>query len=600
MKNHQKDLRILVSLQSLIWKESGTGLRLSLISIVLLVLAIAALTTITPLFFKYLIDRLVVSPGEIPVLLIAAYIGALSLAKLGSELRWRVYGRIEQRLRRRLALRIFDHVHALSLRFHLERRTGALQQVVGNGLLGYCLILQNALYVVVPLVFEILLMAGVVTALGKPVFLAILVATAVLYLAVTVKGVDRQQVAQREASAAQVEAAGVIADSYLNYETIKYFGCEPVIRERLDQTLKRGEDGWIRYYGRRATTGLTQIVFLVTALSATLVLAAFDMTKGAMTVGDFVLVVSYLLQLLRPLEGFGLAYREIKTGITYIEQMLDLMDERCEVRVISGALALAPGAGEVEFDQVYFHYQANHPVLQDISFRLSPGRTLAVVGPTGAGKSTLSRLLFRFYDVTGGVIKIDGVPLQALTPESLREAIAVVPQDVVLFNDSLSFNIGIAKPGCSPREIEAAAQLAGIAGFIASLPEGYDTLVGERGLKLSGGERQRIAIARAVLKRPRIFIFDEATSSLDNITEHLIRQNIEELTQSVTTVFITHRLATVTTADEILVLVDGRVVERGDHAALLAQGGVYTAMWQRQQSEPEGSDLQIEDHGNTC
>jgi len=573
-------------LLSLLWKELGAGLRLSLIRIVILVLGIAVLSTITPVFFKYLIDRLVVSPSAIPVLLIGAYIGAQSLGKIGGELRWRIYGRIEQRIRRRLALRIFDHVHTLSLRFHLERKTGALQQVVGNGLLGYCLLLQNALYCVIPLIFELALMGAVITALGKPVFVGILMVTAIMYIAVTIRGINRQQEPQREAAVAQVDAAGVVADSYLNYETIKYFGCEQVIRDRLDQSLKRSEDGWIRYYGRRTTTGLTQTMCLMLALSATLVLATLDVAEGTMTVGGFVLVVSYLMQLLHPLESFSFAYREIKTGITYIEQMLELMNERSEIKALPGETALPPGNGEVEFNKVQFNYYVNSTILHDISFCIPPGRTLAIVGPSGAGKSTISRLLFRFYDVTGGLIKIDGHALNEMTLESIRAAIAIVPQDVVLFNDTLAFNIGIAKPNCSFKEIEEAAKLAGIADFITSLPKGYDTLVGERGLKLSGGERQRIAIARAVLKRPRIFIFDEATSSLDSITERLIKQNIEDLSHNTTTLIITHRLSTIVNADEILVLVDGRVVEHGDHDVLLAQDGVYTAMWRRQQSVP--------------
>ncbi len=584
LARYKKDFRILKDLLSLVWTLLETGLRLSLLRMVLIVLAIAVFSTITPVFFKYLIDHLVASPSAIPVLLIGAYIAVQGLGKIGSELRWRIYGRIEQRITRQLALRIFDHVHTLSLRFHLERKTGALQQVVGNGLLGYCLLLQNALYVVIPLVFELVLMGCVIIALGKPVFVYILIVTALLYIAVTIQGINRQRVPQREAALAQVEAAGVVADSYLNYETIKYFGCEQLIRDRLNQSLKRSEDGWIRYYGRRTTTGLAQTLCLLLALSATLVLATFDVAEGAMTVGGFVLVVSYLLQLLRPLEAFSLAYREIKTGITFIEQMLELMDERSEIKTMPRAKALPPGRGQVEFDKVRFQYHVDHPVLDDISFCIPPGRTLAVVGPTGAGKSTLSRLLFRFYDVTGGHIRIDGNELDEMTLESIRAAIAVVPQDVVLFNDTLALNIGIAKPNCSFKEIEDAAKLAGIADFIASLPRGYDTIVGERGLKLSGGERQRIAIARAVLKRPRIFIFDEATSSLDSITESLIRQNIEKLSHNTTTLFITHRLSTIMNADEILVLVDGRVVERGGHTSLLAQDGVYSAMWLRQQS----------------
>ena len=490
-------------------------------------------------------------------------------------------------MQRRLALQLFDHVHGLSLRFHLERRIGALQQMVGNGLLGYCLILQNSLYVMIPLVFELVLTGGVIIALGKPVFLAILMVTAVLYIAATIRGIEKQRVLQREAAAAQIESAAVAADSYINYETIKYFDSESTVRDRLDQSLQRSEHGWTRYYDRRTITGLSQTLCLTLGLSSTLVFAVLDLSKGSITVGGFVLVVSYFLQIMRPLEGFGFAFREIRTGLTYVKQVMELLQERPEVRNLPGAKPLPPGKGEVLFDRVNFAYETDRPIIQEVSFRIPAGRTLAIVGPSGAGKSTLSRLLFRFYDVTGGHIAIDGHSLKEVTFESLRESIAVVPQDTVLFNDTLAFNIGIARPNCSRKEIQESARLAGIADFIESLPNSYDTIVGERGLKLSGGERQRIAIARAVLKRPRIFIFDEATSSLDSETERLIQQNIERLVHGVTTLLITHRLSTVVHADEILVLAGGRVIERGRHDELLSHGGVYAGMWKRQQHSRE-------------
>ena len=558
-----------------------------LLILILLLLATAALNAATPVLYKHLIDHFVASLVAIPVLLVGAYIATQAIAKICSELRWRFYGRIEQRMQRRLALRFFDHVHGLSLRFHLERRTGALQQIVGNGLLGYCLVLQNALYVMIPLVFELLLSGGVITAMGRLGFLAILMGTAVFYIAATIRGIEKQRVLQRQAAAAQIEAAAVATDSYLNYETIKYFNSENLVRHRLDQCLEHSEQEWTRYYDRRTITGLTQSLCLTLGLSGTVVLAVFDLSRGSMTVGGFVLVISYFLQLMRPLEGFGFAYREIKTGTTYVRQVLDLLHERPEVRNLPGAKPLPSGQGEVLFDRVNFAYDTNRPILREVSFRIPPGRTLAVVGPSGAGKSTLSRLIFRFYDVTGGHIAIDGYPLEAATFESVRRAVAVVPQDTVLFNDTLAFNIGIARPNCSHQEIQEAARLAGIADFIESLPDRYDSLVGERGLKLSGGERQRIAIARAVLKKPRIFIFDEATSSLDSETERLIQQNIEQLTHGVTTLLITHRLSTVVHADEILVLTEGRVVEQGSHEELLARGGIYAGMWHRQQQVRE-------------
>ena len=587
-KEWHKDVYILRSLARLLWMESGTGLRLRLFGLVLLVLASALLNALTPLLFKALIDRFLSSPAAIPFLLIGAYITGQGLAKAAGELCFRLYGRIEQRVRRRLALRLFDHVHALSLRFHLDGRSGALQQVVGNGLVGYNIVLQQAVYIFIPLVFEFLMTCSVIAVMGKPVFVAVFFAAAVLYIAATIRGIRRQQEHQREAVAAQIDATAISADSYLNYETIKYFGAEDLLRERLDRSLTRTADGWTRFYDRRTVTGLSQALCLTFALAATLAIAAGEMSRGSMTVGGLVMVVTYLLQLLRPLDAFSYGYREIKTGIAYVEHILDLLSERPEVCDAPGARPLPPGPGELVFRNVEFAYDAGQPVLEGVSFCIPAGRTLAVVGPSGAGKSTLSRLLFRFYEATGGSIDIDGHALDRLTIESVRRAIAVVPQDTVLFNDTLAFNIGIARAGCRPEEIKEAARIAGIDDFIESLPRGYDTLVGERGLKLSGGERQRIAIARAVLKRPRIFALDEATSMLDSRTERDVLKNLEQTRQGATTLLITHRLSTAMHADEIVVLVGGRVVEHGPHHALLSAGGVYADLWEHQRQEAGG------------
>ena len=571
----------LADIVSFVRADSAT---LGLVAVLLLLLLIAAvMNAAAPVFFQRLVDHFASSQKNIPILLAAAYLCAQGIAKGCSELRWRFYGRMEQRLNRRLALRLFDHVHGLSLRFHLDRRTGSLQHTVGNGVLGYQIVLQNALYVVIPLLLDLVFSGAVILALLPPAYIVILLLAAALYILATVRGVERNQTYQRRAAAVQVKASGLATDSYLNYETMKYFDCADQIRQRFDDALRRCAANWTAYYDGRTALGLVQTSCLTIGLAASLAFALWDLSHDALTVGGLVLVTSYYLQITRPLEGFGFAYREIATGLNYSRQAVELMRELPDIRDRSDAKPLSLARGEVSFDHVDFAYNADRPILRDVSFRIAAGRTVAVVGPSGAGKSTLSRLLFRFYDVTGGAIAIDGQPLTSIAIGSLRKAIAIVPQDTVLFNDTIAMNIGVAKPGSTRDEIQDAARLAGIGDLIESLPAGYNQVVGERGLKLSGGERQRIGIARAVLKRPKILIFDEATSSLDSETEQLIQRNIIQVTRETTTMLIAHRLSTVTHADEILVLAQGKIVERGSHADLLAKNGVYAAMWRTQQ-----------------
>jgi len=589
------DLRVVRELACLVWRQMDGALRRRLAVCGALVLAAAGLGSLTPVLFKQAVDLLGGTAGSaaqrLPIALLAAYIAVQAVARVSAELRWAVYGRIEQRVQRFLTLALFDHVHALSLRFHLSRRTGGLQQVVSNGLLGYRLILFHGIFTVLPLILELATMAAVLVGFYSPVFLVLLLATAALYIASFVIGVARQRGYQRDATDAYVDAFARVADSYLNYETIKYFAGERALHDRLDDALTRGEDGWSAFYGVRTGTGLVQAVWLTLGLGVSVTLAAGWVVDGTMSLGDFVLVNAYLLQLGRPLENLGFAYREVKTSIGYLEKLFELLDERPELVDPPGAIALPDGPGEIVFERVGFAYDERRgAVLDEISFRVPGGRTIAVVGPSGGGKSTLSRLLFRFYAPASGAIAVDGTPIDRVALASLRAAIGVVPQDTPLFNDTLAYNIAVGRPGCTQDEIEAAARLAEIDGFIRALPDGYDTVVGERGLKLSGGEKQRIAIARAILKRPRILVLDEATSALDTATERAIQRNLEAVTRDATTLIVAHRLSTVVHADEILVLERGRVVERGRHEALIARAGLYAAMWRRQQEGTEELD----------
>lgn len=583
-KNRTSDFRILGNLVSLIWSEAGGHFRLRLLGAVLLILATAAFNAATPVFFKQIIDGFTNSSLQsalaVPLLLIAAYTGCQWIARICAELRWTAYGRIEQRIQRRLAVRFFDHIHGLSLRFHLARRTGALQQIVGNGLLGYCLVFHNMMFVIVPLAFELFMVSVILTKFYQWTFLLVFLVTAALYILTSVIGIERQRIPQRAANAANVDAFARATDSYLNYETIKYFGTEARIREEFDRALMRAESGWSQFYSIRSIIGLIQSLWLTFGLAATVTLAARGVAAGTMTIGDFVLVNAYILQLIRPLENLGFAYREIKTGITYVENLLVLLVERAEVTDGPNSNPLLQGPGEILFTEASFSYGDSKPVLNKVSFRIPAGHRVAVVGPSGAGKSTISRLLYRFYDVTDGRIEIDGQDLRDITLASLRASIAVIPQDIALFNDTLGYNIGIGRPVCAHEEIEKAARLAEIHDFIASLPDGYNTIVGERGLKLSGGERQRIAIARALLKQPRVYVFDEATSAIDEETERRIQRNLKSNFADITTVIIAHRHSTFEQADKILVVSDGHVVEYGRDEGLLALGGIYAGMWE--------------------
>ena len=554
----------------------------------LLVLASSALVALAPVLLKLIVDRLtrletVDADSSILLVLIAAYAGSHWLSRSVAEFRSMAVGRVDQRIHRRLSVQLTTHVMALPLRFHLERKTGALSQTLANGLLGYRMVIQHLLNTVLLVVVQIVMIGTVLAVLGQQAFLWIVALTVVLYAVAFTVGVLRVRQPAQAASEGHINANALLTDSILNYETVKSFCAESEIRRQMDNAFANTEKQWARLFARKATNGVAVGTIFALSLGATVFISVQEIQQGRMSVGDLVLVHAYILQIVRPMEMLGFAFRDITEGMTFIEKMTDISRQEPEPAASESGGPLPRGTGELEFDQVSFAYQRERPLLRDVSFRVHSGKTAALVGASGSGKSSLIRLLIRFYEPDSGVITLDGTRIADTSASSLRSAIAVVPQDTVLFNDTIAYNIGVGRPGSSMEEIQEAAQLAHIHEFISTLTDGYESVVGERGLKLSGGEKQRVAIARAVLKKPRIFVFDEATSSLDSKTEQQILQNLREISQGTTTLVVAHRLSTIVDADEILVLHCGRVVERGTHQELLRRRGVYGAMWSAQQ-----------------
>ena len=543
-----------------------------------------------PLLYKGAVDRL--SPGHaaiiaLPVALVVGYGLARVTAQLFAELRDAVFAKVGQRAVRQVALSTFRHLHALSLRFHLERQTGGLSRAIERGIRGTEVLLSYVLFNVAPTLFEILLVCGILWSFYEASFAVATLITIFGYIVFTFTVTDWRIKFRREMNERDSEANTKAIDSLLNFETVKYFANEEHEAQRFDKALRAYERAAVKSQTTLSALNIGQGMIIAAGLVTVMLLAAQGVARGTMTVGDFVLVNSYLVQLYSPLNVLGMVYRNIKQSLTDLESMFRLLAVPPEIEDRPGAPALAASGGEIVFDRVSFSYDPRRSILEDVSFRVPPGHTVAIVGPSGAGKSTIARLLFRFYDVDAGAILIDGQDLRDVTQASLRRAIGVVPQDTVLFNDTVRYNIAYGRPGAGDAEIEEAARHARIHDFIASLPDGYRSMVGERGLKLSGGEKQRVAIARVILKEPRILIFDEATSALDTKTEQEIQASLDEVSSHRTTVIIAHRLSTVVDADEILVLDQGRIVERGHHEALLTRGGVYAAMWARQQEADE-------------
>jgi len=581
-------LRALGSLTPYLWPRESLELRVRVVLALAFLLAGKIVNILVPLFYKHAVDDLSgPNIATVPIALILGYGLARILALGCNELRDAVFAKVGQRAVRQVALSVFRHVHALSLRFHLERRTGGLARAVERGTRGIEFLLSFLIFNVVPTVFEVAVVCAILWRLYDWTFAAITFATIVVYVAFTFSITDWRIRFRREMNERDSEANSKAIDSLLNYETVKYFANEEHEARRYDRSLRAYERAAVKSETTLAALNIGQGAIIAAGLIGVMILAGYGVANGKMTVGDFVLVNTYLIQLYMPLNFLGVVYRNIKQSLTDLEQMTALLDVPPEIVDPPDAPPLAVPRGDVAFRHVSFRYDERRGVLEDIDFRIAPGAKLAIVGPSGAGKSTLARLLFRFYDVDDGAIEIDGQDIRAVTQDSLRRAIGVVPQDTVLFNDTIYYNIAYGRPGAGRAEIEEAARLAHIHHFIASLPDGYETMVGERGLKLSGGEKQRVAIARVILKAPRILMFDEATSALDTKTEREIQANLAEVATDRTTLVIAHRLSTVVDADEILVLEAGRIVERGTHRALLDRGGSYAAMWARQQEAAE-------------
>ena len=575
----------LVSLAPWLWPKGELELRVRVVLAVVLLVCAKAANVLVPLAYARAVDALTPKGAEVvavPIALVVAY-GLLRMASSAfGELRSAVFAKVQARAARRIAASVFNHLHALSMRYHMDRQTGGLSRVLERGTRGISFVLNFLLFNIIPTIVEILLVAGILWGMFEFSFAAVTLVTIGGYIAFTLLFTNWRLRFRRVMNEMDQDANTKAIDSLLNYETVKYFGNEAHEARRYDESLTRYERAYVRSETTLNMLNAGQAAIIAVGLTLVMLLAAQGVIGHSMTVGDFVLVNTYLIQLYMPLNILGFAYREIKQGLTDTEAMFELLDEAQEVADAPDAVPLAAGPGALSFQDVRFGYRPDRVILKGVSFDVPPGKTLAIVGPTGAGKSTISRLLFRFYDVTGGRILVDGQEVRSLVQTSLRHAIGVVPQDTVLFNDTIRYNIAYGRPGASDAEVEEAARLAQVHDFVMKLPDGYKTMVGERGLKLSGGEKQRVAIARTILKNPRILILDEATSALDTRTEQEIQSALRGVSRNRTTLVIAHRLSTVVEADEIIVLQDGQIVERGSHGVLIAADGLYAEMWRRQ------------------
>ncbi|WP_420410011.1 ABCB family ABC transporter ATP-binding protein/permease [Hoeflea sp.] len=592
-------LGTLKNLWPYMWPSDRPDLKGRVVWATLFLLLSKVVLITVPYFFKWATDALngeLATPGWLPmalatpVLLVIAY-NVVRLVQWGfNQLRDALFARVGQHAVRQLAYKTFVHMHELSLRFHLERRTGGLSRIIERGTKGIEIIVRFTILNTVPTLIEFALTAIIFGFAYGWTYVLVTAITVWLYIWFTIRASDWRIGIRRAMNDSDTDANTKAVDSLLNFETVKYFGNEDMESRRFDASMAGYERSATQVWTSLGWLNMGQGVIFGIGMMVMMVMSALAVQRGDQTIGDFVFINAMLMQLSVPLNFIGFVYREIRQGLADIEQMFELLDVEPEVRDAPDAASLDVKSGTIRFDNVSFSYDPARPILKGISFEVPAGKTIAIVGPSGAGKSTISRLLYRFYDIQSGSISVDGQDVSQVTQKSLRAAIGMVPQDTVLFNDTIAYNIRYGRVGASDEEVRKAAELAQISGFIESLPEGFESMVGERGLKLSGGEKQRVAIARTILKAPPILILDEATSALDTATEQEIQAALDFVSKGRTTLVIAHRLSTVVSADEIIVLKDGVIAERGRHAELLAQKGLYASMWDRQREATEAEE----------
>lgn len=593
-------MQTLVNLWPYMWPADRFDLKMRVVWATVFLIISKFVLILVPYFFKWATDALdgrIDMAGILPTFLLGAvalviFYNLTRILQVGlNQLRDALFASVGQHAVRQLAYRTFVHMHQLSLRFHLERKTGGLSRIIERGTKGIETIVRFTILNSIPTLIEFILTAAIFWWTYGFSYLGVTAFTVWAYIWFTIRASDWRIGIRRAMNDSDTDANTKAIDSLLNFETVKYFGNEDMEAKRFDASMAKYEKSATQVWTSLGWLNFGQGLIFGVGTAIIMVMSALAVQRGEQTIGDFVFVNAMLMQLSIPLNFIGFVYREIRQGLTDIEQMFDLLEVQAEVVDGPGATPLAIAQGAIAFKDVHFHYDPDRPILKGVSFEVPAGKTVAVVGPSGAGKSTISRLLYRFYDVQKGSITIDGQDVREVTQKSLRAAIGMVPQDTVLFNDTIAYNIRYGRPGASDAEIEQAAEVAQISHFIKDLPDGFDTKVGERGLKLSGGEKQRVAIARTVLKAPPILILDEATSALDTTTEHEIQSALDIVSKNRTTLVIAHRLSTVVGADEIIVLKGGEIAERGSHSELLAQDGLYASMWNRQREATQAEEM---------